>query len=125
MAITSRSAVDAFVAAVVARDIAGARELLHDEVDFRAMTPGRIWEADGPGDVEETLRQWLADPDEEIHEVAPTDPVAVEDTLRVGWRVSGTDGDGPFVFEQQAYVREQDGRVAWMRVFCSGFRRPA
>ena len=49
----------------------------------------------------------------------------VEDTLRIGWRVRGTEADGPFVYEQQAYVRERDGRIAWMRLFCSGYRSPA
>ena len=124
MAIAPPTAVDAFVDAIVTRDIAGARGLLGDEIDFRAMTPNRIWEAGGPDDVEETLRLWFTDPDEEIHAIEPTEPVAIEDTLRVGWRVRGTDEDGPFVFEQQAYVRERDGRIAWLRVFCSGYRRP-
>jgi ketosteroid isomerase-like protein len=125
MAIAPSSAVGDFVDAIVTRDLARARDQLHEEIDFRAMTPNRIWEADGTGDVEATLRHWLADPDEEIHAIEPTEPVAVEDTLRVGWRVHGTDEDGPFVFEQQAYVREHDGRIAWLRVFCSGYRRPA
>lgn len=110
--------------AIVARDFAGARELLHPDIDFRAMTPNRIWEADGPGDVESHLRAWLADPGEKVTGVEATEPELVEDTLRVGWRVRGIDGEGPFVYEQQAYVREDEGRVTWMRVFCSGFRRP-
>ena len=125
MAVMPRSAATEFVAALAALDLARARDLLHDDIDFRAMTPNRIWEADGPDDVAAILREWFADPDEEVHAVEPTDPVAVEDTLRVGWRVRGADEDGPFVYEQQAYVREGDGRVAWMRVFCSGYRRPA
>ena len=122
MAVLSRSAAGEFVAALVARDLSRARDLLHDDIDFRAMTPRRIWEADGAADVEETLRTWFADPDEEVLSVEPTEPCSVEDTLRVGWRVRATGPDGPFVFEQQAYVREHDGRIAWMRVFCSGKR---
>jgi len=27
------------------------------------------------------------------------------------------------VVEQQAYFTERDGRIDWMRVLCSGFRR--
>ena len=110
--------------AIVARDFAAARELLHPEIDFRAMTPNRIWEADGPDDVESHLRAWLSDPDEEITSVEATEPEPIEDTLRVGWRVRGSDAEGPFVYEQQAYVRGDGGTVEWMRVFCSGFRRP-
>jgi len=30
------------------------------------------------------------------------------------------DADGPRMFEQQAYVRERDGRIGWMRVVCTG-----
>ena len=124
MAVLPQSATSEFVAALVARDLARARGLLHDELDFRAMTPNKIWEAEGPGDVAVIMDGWFADPDEEIHAIEPTGPVTVEDTLRVGWRVRGTDDDGPFVYEQQAYVREHDGRIAWMRLFCSGYRRP-
>jgi hypothetical protein len=125
MAVLPRSVAAEFVEALVARDLIRARALLHDDVDFRAMTPNRIWEAEGADDVAVILRGWFADPDEEIHTIEPTDPVAVEDTLRTGWRVRGTDDEGPFVYEQQAYTREGDGRIAWMRVFCSGYRRPA
>jgi hypothetical protein len=50
----------------------------------------------------------------------------IEDTERVGWLVHGTAGPGgPFVFEQQVYVRERDGRIAWLRVICSGMRPTA
>ena len=30
--------------------------------------------------------------------------------------------DGARVVEQQAYYREEDGRIVWMRVLCSGYR---
>jgi hypothetical protein len=32
-----------------------------------------------------------------------------------------SDADGPHIFEQQAYVRERDARIDWMRVICSGW----
>ena len=112
----------AFRDAICAGDLARATALLHPEIDFRAMTPRRIWEADGPADVEAALHQWLADPDEEIDAVEPVDVGAVQDTARVGWRVRGRNADGAFVFEQQAYVRERDGQVGWLRIMCSGPR---
>ena len=34
-----------------------------------------------------------------------------------------TGSDGQFVVEQQAYYMQRDGRISWMRVLCSGFRR--
>ena len=94
----------------------------HPDIDFRAMTPRRIWEGDGPAEVEEVLRAWLADPDEEIDSVEATAPETVEDTRRVGWRVRGRGADGWFVFEQQAYVRESEGQITWLRVMCTGQR---
>ena len=112
----------AFVDAISARDFDRVRGLLSHAIDFRAMTPSRIWESDGPDEVISVLRQWLADPDEQIDSVEPTEPAQVQDTARVGWRVRGRNADGPMVYEQQAYVREQDGKVAWLRVICSGPR---
>ncbi|HZV72390.1 MAG TPA: nuclear transport factor 2 family protein [Conexibacter sp.] len=113
-----------FVDAVLARDFARARGLLHPDIDFRAMTPKRVWEADGPAAVEEVLRAWFEHPERDVERVDPTEPSSVGDTLRVGWRVHGSDANGPFVYEQQAYLREDDRRVVWLRVMCSG-PRPA
>jgi hypothetical protein len=112
---------DAWVDAIVARDVTRALALLHPEIDFRAMTPNRVWEADGPGDVEAIMREWFENPEEDIHAIEATEPVPIEGTIRVGWRVTISDADGPHVFEQQAYVRERDARIDWMRVICSGW----
>lgn len=111
----------AFVEAIVARDLERAAALLHPEVDFRAMTPSRVWEAQDPAGVVEVLRAWFEDPDEEVHGVEETEPVSIVDRVRVGWLVRISDADGPHVFEQQAYVRERDGLIDWMRVMCSGW----
>ena len=113
-----------FVDAILAGDFSRARGFLHPAIDFRAMTPNRVWEADGPTGVEEVLRAWFEHPERDIERVDPTEHVSVEDTLRVGWRVHGSTADGPFTYEQQAYVREENGRVVWLRVMCSG-PRPA
>lgn len=118
------SVTDEFVDAILERDFVRARNLLHPEVDFRAMTPSRVWEADGPAGVEEVLRAWFEHPEREVERVAPTEPASIEDTLRVGWSVYGSDANGQFLYEQQAYVREDDGQVVWLRVMCSG-PRPA
>ena len=110
------------VDAVVTRDFAGARALLAPDVEFRSMTPSRFWEADEPEGVEAALRAWLDDPGREVDRIEPTQPGAVQDTVRMGWRVSGTRAEGAFVFEQQAFARERDGRIVWLRVMCSGPR---
>jgi hypothetical protein len=110
------------VDAILARDFARVRGLLHPAIDFRAMTPKRVWEADDPTGVEEVLRAWFEHPERDVERVDPTEPASVEDTLRVGWRVYGSGADGPFVYEQQAYVREDDEQVVWLRIMCSGPR---
>jgi hypothetical protein len=124
MATSSTSATSRFVEAIVARDFALAQSLLHPEIDFRGMTPSRVWEADAPAGVEEVLHAWFEHPDREIAAIDATEPATVEDTMRVGWRVRGNRADGAFSFEQQAYARERDGKIAWLRVMCSG-PRPA
>ena len=88
------------------------------------MTPSRVWEAEDPAGVEKVLRAWFEHPDRDVERVDPTEPSSVEDTLRVGWRVHGHGVDGPFVYEQQAYVRADDDQVVWLRIMCSG-PRPA
>jgi hypothetical protein len=124
MAATPASATSGFLDAVLARDFSRVRDVLHPSINFRAMTPSRVWEASDPAGVEEVLRAWFEHPDREVERVDPTEPASVEDTQRVGWRVSGNDANGPFVYEQQAYLREDDSQVVWLRIMCSG-PRPA
>jgi hypothetical protein len=121
MATVESGVATTFVDALVARDVTRAVALLHPDVDFRAMTPNRIWDPEGAAGVEAVLRAWFEDPDEEIHAIRATEPVSLERTVRVGWLVDISDADGPHVFEQQAYVREEDARIVWMRVICSGW----
>jgi ketosteroid isomerase-like protein len=111
-----------FLDAILARDLPRARGLLHPAVDFRAMTPKRVWEADDPAGVEEVLRAWFEHPERAVERVDPTEPDSIADTTRVGWRVHGSGADGPFIYEQQAYLREDDGQVVWLRIMCSGPR---
>jgi hypothetical protein len=121
MSTVASSVAGAFAEAIAGRDIGRAAALLHPDIDFRAMTPNRVWEAAGTADVEATFREWFEDPDEDIGSIEATPPVSLEGTERVGWLVHISDADGPHIFEQQAYVRERDGRVGWMRVMCSGW----
>ncbi len=122
MTVAPASATDGFVEAILARDFVRARSLLDPAVDFRAMTPSRFWEADDPDGVEQVLRAWFEHPDRDVERVDPIEPDSVADTMRVGWRVHGVGADGPFLYEQQAYARERDGKVVWLRIMCSGPR---
>ena len=103
-------------------DFSRIQSLVDEDIDFRAMTPSRVWEAEDPAEVREVLRGWFEHPEREVESVEPVEPSSVADTLRVGWRVHGQGADGAFLYEQQAYVREQNGRIVWLRIMCSGPR---
>lgn len=109
--------------AVAAKDHDAVRAVLADDVDFRALTPGREWQGHGPDAVLETLfDHWFEDQDEirAVLDVAVGEPV--EDTERVSYRFALRTPAGDHTAEQQAYYRTDDGRITHLRVMCSGFR---
>ena len=113
-----------FAEALGRKDFAAAAAVFGPEMEFRALTPRRTWEASDPaGLVDEILRHWFEDGDE-IDEIVSIKTDSVVDRQRVSYRFRGHNADGPFIVEQQAYYSEQDGRITWMRVLCSGFRTP-
>lgn len=107
--------------AVAAKDHAALGELLHPEIDFRAMTPGKVWEADGPDDVVAAVGVWFDDSDE-IEAVEHVEEDAFADRQRAGYRLRVRNEDGLHLVEQQAYLSERDGRIGWLRIVCSGYR---
>jgi hypothetical protein len=114
---------EAFAEALSRKNFDEIVDLLDPEIDFRALTPRRTWEASSPGAVvDDVLSQWFG-PSDELERLVSTDADAVADRLRVAYRIEGHNPDGPFVVEQQAYYAERGGRISWMRVLCSGFRR--
>jgi hypothetical protein len=112
----------AFAEALTSKDFERAGSLLHPEVDFRALTPNRLWEASDPQHVvDDVLREWLDD-SVEVDELVHVQTDAFATCQRVGFRFRGRDSEGPFLCEQQAYIEERDGRIGWMRLVCSGMR---
>jgi ketosteroid isomerase-like protein len=112
----------AFADAVASKDYARMAELLHPEVDFRALTPNRSWQANDPDTViEEILKAWIED-DEHVEELISVETDTVSDRERVGYRYRLRTPGGSFLVEQQAYLRERDGRIDWVRLVCSGSR---
>lgn len=112
-----------FAQALQGKDITRLRELLAPEIDFRALTPNRFWEASNPDSVFEiAFGHWFEDSDEiRALERVETDEVA--DRERVGYRLSIENPEGRFLVEQQAFLSAtDDGRIGWMRIVCSGYR---
>ncbi len=86
-----------FVEALAARDHARVASLLHPEVDFRAMTPGRFWEAATATQVvNEILPSWYEDRDQ-VDEVLQVQTAWVRDRERVGYRLAVSNPDGRFL----------------------------
>ncbi len=117
---TTRGA--AFARALADKDQARIRSLMHPEIEFRGLTPGRAWQAnDSDAVVAVLFEQWFEQSDE-IKMLQKLETDAFADRERVGYRFGVSNPDGEFVVEQQAYLSERDGRIGWMRVLCSGFR---
>jgi hypothetical protein len=117
---TTRGA--AFARALADKDQARILDLMHPEIDFRALTPSRAWEANGRDAVVAVLFEQWFEPSDEIKALQSVETDAFADRERVGYRFDVTSPDGDFVVEQQAYLAEREGRIGWMRVVCSGFR---
>jgi hypothetical protein len=110
-----------FADALARKDGDRVLELLHPELDFRAMTPGRVWEAASPADVVDVLGQWFEETDV-IEGVEAVETGSFADRERVGYRLRVRNDDGLHLVEQQAYLSERDGRIGWLRILCSGYR---
>lgn len=113
----------AFAYAIARHDFGKLGDLLHPDVEFRALTPNRVWEPDTHDATLDTFRRWFGDA--EIHEVQSVYGSVVGDRGHVSYRFAGERPDGPFLIEQQAYFAERDGSIDWMRILCSGFRSRA
>lgn len=112
-----------FAHAIALRDRDGMTALLADDVDFKALTPRKFWDAGSPEEVLDVVfGNWFKESDhiDALAEVASGQPVG--DTQRTGYRLDITTPDGPHVVEQQAYYRERDGRLNYLRIVCSGYR---
>lgn len=96
--------------------------LLHPDVDFRALTPNRSWQTNDPDTViEQVLTAWI-EPDEHVEELISVDTDTIVDCERVGYRYRLRTPNGSFLVEQQAFLRERDRRIDWVRLVCSGSR---
>ncbi|HVK26295.1 MAG TPA: hypothetical protein VM677_33510 [Actinokineospora sp.] len=109
--------------AIAARDTETMGTLLADDIDFKALTPNKFWEGHSRAEVLDVVfGSWFEESDH-IDELAGVETgEAVGDTARVAYRFHITNADGPHVVEQQAYYREADDKVSYLRIVCSGYR---
>jgi hypothetical protein len=113
----------AFAEALGRRDAPRLKALLHPDVNFKAMTPGRFWEAGSADEVvdEILLGAWF-EPSDEIVEIVSIETDDLTSAERVGYRFRVTNVTGRFLVEQQAYLESKDGRIGWLRIMCAGYR---
>jgi hypothetical protein len=111
-----------FAQALADKDAAGLKALLRSDVDFRAMTPGKFWEAtDVDVIVDETMLGTWFEPQRRITEVLAIESDSIGEMDRVGYRFKVKRPEGEFVIEQQAYYETDGEQISWLRIMCSGF----
>jgi hypothetical protein len=112
-----------FAEALAAKDEAGVRAVTAPDLDFRAMTPRRFWEAHCHDDLVEVLfANWL-EPSDEVVALVSTSTGEVSTRQHVTYRLHLRNADGDSLMEQQMYYDVVGGRISWARVMCSGFVR--
>jgi hypothetical protein len=112
-----------FASALARRDQEALRATMAPDIDFKGLTPRRFWEASNPDEVLEILLGNWFEPHDHIDGIDSLERGDdVEDVRRVSYRLAITTPDGPHTVEQQAYYRESDGRLGYLRIMCSGFR---
>lgn len=111
-----------FTAALTAKDATALRSLFGSELDFRGLTPSRVWEARTPGELidDVILGSWF-EPGDVIQRVESVQYGQVGTRIRIGYRLRVQSGGQAYTVEQQAFCDLSDGKITWLRVLCSGF----
>jgi hypothetical protein len=120
---TPGSAGERFAHAIAVKDAPALLEVLAPDVDFRALTPGRFWEAANAKEIVDDviLGRWF-DPSDHIDALESVESSPVADCERVIYRFRVTNDDGVFLVEQSAYFEVVDDRISWLRIMCAGYR---
>src|SRR6516162_274911 len=84
-----------FVTALASKDADALLALFADEVDFRALTPGKFWEPQTPAELvhEVILGTWF-EPTDVVQAVEAVDTGLVADRGRLSYRLRVANGDG-------------------------------
>lgn len=112
---------EAFAQALAAKDAAAIRALTTPDLDFKALTPRRFWEASTQDELVEILfGSWL-EPSDEVVSLLSTTTGEVATRQHVAYRLHLRNASGDSLMEQQMYYQETDGRISYARIMCSGF----
>ncbi|HUQ38711.1 MAG TPA: hypothetical protein VM030_01030 [Acidimicrobiales bacterium] len=111
-----------FAHAIATGDRGALRGRLADEVDFKAVTPGRAWESRSADEVVGTILDTWFGGQRRIDSVECTETDTFADIVRVGYRFRASTPTGPALVEQQAYLTVADGTITSVRIVCSGYR---
>jgi len=112
-----------FAKAFAAQDASALLDVLRPDVDFRALTPGRAWEASSAKEVVDGIMfgHWIH-PSDHVEALEWVEPGrSAGPRHRVGYRLRVRNDDGAFVIDQQAYFEADNERITWLRVMCSGW----
>lgn len=114
---------ESFARAIAAKDASALLAVLSPDVDFRAMTPSRFWEASSAETVvnDVILGKWF-EPTDHVDGVDAIECHTVGDCEHVSYRFRVTNDDGAFSVEQQAYYETGGDRITWLRIMCAGYR---
>jgi hypothetical protein len=117
------SAGERFARAIAAKDVAGLRAVLADQVDFEALTPGRNWQAGSAEEVagEIVLGTWFG-PGADIVKLLSVQAGRVADREHVAYRLLVRRSGGDYLVEQQAYYDTDGPRITWLRILCAGYQ---
>ncbi|HUO48686.1 MAG TPA: hypothetical protein VMU09_07625, partial [Acidimicrobiales bacterium] len=112
----------AFAEALAAKDPAALRAVLADDLDCKALTPRRFWEASSAGELvdEVILGTWFG-PTDDIEALEAVETSEVGGRQRVAYRLRVANPEGRFLVEQQAYYDTDDDRISWLRILCAGY----
>jgi hypothetical protein len=111
-----------FAEAMAEKDAVRLRAMMHPRVDFKALTPGRFWEAnDRDAVLDIFFGDWFPE-HEQIESLDRVETDAFADRQRVGYRMSVATDGGPTMVEHQAYLTAENNKIVWLRLMCSGKR---
>ena len=113
-----------FAQALLAKDWTRVEGAVDPGIDFRALTPGRPWEATTRKDlIEEVFQQWFG-PSDDIYEILSISADRVAGRNRAVYRFRLRNPDGDYVCEQTAYYDAAEGRITNLCILCTGFMSP-